>query len=746
MKIKVFGRTILLGKDLSDYSQYIGLAENSYAFLQQKYGVDYSKRDKLKAYRNLVYDCVSLIAEQCGDYKPLVQRRNGDQWENVEHEFLQLLRRPGGKDLKAQSFSSFDLWEATISYLLLQGQTYWYMALGKTTSRPREIVLLRADKVGTDVDPETGEINGYFIRREMGEPIPLLVEEVLPFKLFNPEDPYNGKSPVEAASDYIATDESTSEFTKNFFANNGGLSGILSVKGEVSKGAFRKFVRAWREKHEGVKSAGKIAIIRDSDASFEKVGLGLNELDMRNLRDMTIEDVAMAFKVPLVLLGKGEKTGLGRANVETFEYIFAKYNIDKKMDRLDSVMQFALERYYGVDSNQFRVTHENIIPEDKEYILNARDKGVDRWLTRDEIRDEEGLDSIDGGNQLFVGLQQVPINEASVAESSQAAATEALTVTLVKKIKPKQKAGKTERFRLSLMRNQARYEKRFRSKTKPIFLQQRKAVLDNLEAYGGSAKKDISFFDKAGFDRKLAAAVTPVLTDLASVQGGLALAFAGDTENEFLLTAPIEQAIQRGTRKMATNFNTETLERLNKTLAEGVQAGEGLGKLKSRVDDVFDHIEGYRAERIARTETLKSSNTATQWAYRQTGYVTAKQWVVNPDACPQCNEFEGKTVPLDDAFLPIGDSYTYTDEEGEEHTVENSYDTVEVPPLHPNCRCTIIPIRESTSAYDNYVPKEVVEDLKKKHAQQRASDKVYIKQLEENLGLADEPSEQDKTT
>jgi hypothetical protein len=70
-----------------------------------------------------------------------------------------------------------------------------------------------------------------------------------------------------------------------------------------------------------------------------------------------------------------------------------------------------------------------------------------------------------------------------------------------------------------------------------------------------------------------------------------------------------------------------------------------------------------------------------------------KQWVVNPDACAECADFDGLTVPLDDAFLGMGDSHTYTDENGDEQTtVVNTYDTVEVPPLHPNCRCTIVPV------------------------------------------------------
>lgn len=706
MAVKLFGGRLTLGKDLS---QYQGRADDFYAISQQRYGIDYRVANRLDAYKNIVYACVSLIGEACGDYEPYIQKKVGDKWETLpDHELLQLLRRPGGRDLKSASFSMFDLFEATVSYQLLQGDCFWYMARGVTTGKPREIVLLRADKVGTDIDPKTGEVNGYFVRRNVGDPIPLEVEEVLRFPLFNPKDPYKGFGAVEGGNDYISTDEATSEYTKNFFANNAGLSGVLNIKGEVTKGAFRKFVRAWRDKYEGVNNAGKVAILRDSDAAFTPVGSSLSELQMPDLRKMTLDDVLMIFKVPLPLLGKAEQTGLGRANVEALEYIFAKYNIDKKMTRFDNVLQFALERYYP-DSAGLRVCHEDIIPEDKEFELKERVAGVDKWITRNEVRADEDSKEVDGGDQLYVPMNNVPINEASMGTPSSDTAnppTEDTTsesgikITIRKTVKKKDKnlginAEKAERFRLSLMKNQRRYERQYRKTVRPIFQKQRKEALYNLEAHASSLEKahQLKLFDDAAYDAELVKELTPMLKDLLQTQGGIAMTFAGDTENEFYLTNNVVSYVTRGTEKMATNFNDETLRLLNETLAQGIQEGEGLGELKKRVNDVYGDIEGYRSERIARTETLKASNAATVDAYRQTGYVKAKQWVVNPNACEQCQEFEGKTVPLDDAFLGLGESYSVVDPEtGDETTYTNSYDTIEEPPLHPNCECTIIPV------------------------------------------------------
>lgn len=718
MTIKIFGRTLVnpFQKDLSNYS---GQADNFWSFMSQRFGVDYRSRSKLKAYKNIVFGCVSLIGEAMGgEYEPYLEIKKGDVWERIDHEFIDLLKQPAGPlrpdNPQADSFNAFDLWEATVSLLLLQGDCFWYMGKGVVTGKPRQIVILRADRVGTDIDPKTGQVNGYFIRRSVGDPIPLEVDEVLRFKLFNPEDPYRGKSVVEAAADYIETDEGTAAYTKNFFKNGAGISGVLNIKGEVSKGAFRKFVRAWREKYEGVDNAGKVAVLRDSQASFEKIGLGLDELDMAALRKMSTDDVFMSFKVPPPLLGNiPEGAGFGRANIEALEYNFAKWNVDKKAERFDGVIMFALQRYYGLTVDKYRVCHENIIPSDKEFELKKQQAAVDTWMTRDEIRASEQLPELakgSGSDKLRAPINSVPLDDSIFSDGATPPASSSSSISsrikggLVVKIKskkakkalPNMTPEKIERFRLTLMRNQSRYEKQYKKVLDPIFAQQKAEALNNLEAHSSSLTKASGqkLFDDAAYDKLMTDKLQPMLIDLTTTQGAIAMVFAGDEDDEFTTSAKIRSILQRNTKKMASNFNDETLDALNATLAEGIQEGEGIGALKGRVGDVYDQVEGYRQERIARTETLKASNNATVEGYRQTGYVTGKMWVVNPDACDECSEFDGKTIGLDDSYVNQGETYSFTNSDGDTEEKTNDYDDIDEPPLHPNCRCTIAPVAE----------------------------------------------------
>lgn len=245
------------------------------------------------------------------------------------------------------------------------------------------------------------------------------------------------------------------------------------------------------------------------------------------------------------------------------------------------------------------------------------------------------------------------------------------------------------------MRNQKIYEGRYRKVLKPILAQQRKDALWNLEAHSSSLTKALqsSLFDAAKYNKDFQDGLVPMLTNMADTQGALALVFAGDDTNEFRLTANLLAHIKANTEKMAKNFNKETLAKLDNTLAEGIAQGESLDLLSLRVASVYDEIDRYRTDRLARTETLKASNDATNWAYKQTGYVKGKEWYTNPGACEICDTFNGKTIGLDDSYATVGQSVDYTDSKGEERTYAIDYDDIDNPPVHPNCRCTIVPVR-----------------------------------------------------
>jgi SPP1 gp7 family putative phage head morphogenesis protein len=138
-------------------------------------------------------------------------------------------------------------------------------------------------------------------------------------------------------------------------------------------------------------------------------------------------------------------------------------------------------------------------------------------------------------------------------------------------------------------------------------------------------------------------------------------------------------AVKKFLRQRVYKFSFEITEETNKKLAaalsEGVDAGESIPQLQKRVLSLFDDMSKYRSERIARSEVIRASNFGTNEAYKQSGVVEKKIWLTAFDerTCDECVALDGESVGLDDEFD------------------ENDYEQVKFAPLHPNCRCTIIP-------------------------------------------------------
>ena len=114
-------------------------------------------------------------------------------------------------------------------------------------------------------------------------------------------------------------------------------------------------------------------------------------------------------------------------------------------------------------------------------------------------------------------------------------------------------------------------------------------------------------------------------------------------------------------------------ERLEQRLVDCIAGGLPKDKAVNELWDLV--IDGNRssADRIVRTELTRIQNQAKLDTYREAG-VQKYQYITTIDdrTSPECEALDGKIFRLDEAV--VGENF---------------------PPIHPNCRCTIIPIVET---------------------------------------------------
>lgn len=715
---------------------------DDYSYVDQFQGP--SKDLKLLGmYSGVAYRCINTLSEAiAGQYVPYPYTMNssGKQVTVNDHPFWTVLNNPN------PDMTYYQLLEGSASFVEQFGEFFWYLVPGKVSgsvadpknpgSGIKQIFLLRPDKVGIQLDKVTGEVIGYkYQTGAAGQTIPFTTDEIMHFMTFNPKNPYRGYSTVEAAIEYIATEEEVSRFTRNYFKNNAAMSGVLSVEGKLTRENWNKFVRQWRERYQGVDNAGKVALVRDSQITFTPVTSNISDMQLNDLKETTVDQILMMFRIPKGLFGMESDQGLGRASVETLEYIFAKWTIDNKLDRFDDFIEQITKQYYP--GTPVMVGHNNIIPDDKEYLLNYYNQGVDRWVTRQEIREKDpdlANTKIPGSGQLFTTIQQMPLEDPDAepevpptpppkpapkppeddddsssddnnsdddSEDDDDNSKSAETITLVKAKKKdlKYSTNQKEAFRLQIERNAQAYSRKYKQAFNKVLKTQEQTVLSNIQHLAPkSLRKGIAdtLLNLSDEDQNFNQALTPVLSALTLESGQLAMEFSGGEAKAYVPSKALAAAIAASTKKMSQNFDAQTVDDLNDTLTEGLSNGETISQLSDRVSDVYDQASDYRSDRVARTEASSASNGATLDAYQQNPVVTAMTWYANPGACEYCEELDGTTVGLETSFVNQGDSVDVGDD-----SYQADYGDVDTPPLHPNCSCTIVPETEDAGSGDD---------------------------------------------
>lgn len=169
------------------------------------------------------------------------------------------------------------------------------------------------------------------------------------------------------------------------------------------------------------------------------------------------------------------------------------------------------------------------------------------------------------------------------------------------------------------------------------------------------------------------------------------------TPNRDDLKAYAQSESVRLARRAATGVNRYTSVRVGEILGNGIAEGETIGQLASRVQEwAGEKGDAERATRrraltIARTEAQRASRAAEVEAWRSTGLVEGKTWLLAPDPCEFCEaaskSFSDNAVSIDEPFYQKGEELEGAD--GGKLTLD--YEAVDGPPLHPNCRCSLQP-------------------------------------------------------
>jgi HK97 family phage portal protein len=287
-----------------------------------------------------------------------------------------------------------ELVESVEQHIDLTGEGWFIVA--KNRNLPMELWPVRPDRIAPVPSP-TDFLAGYVYTDPDGAKIPLAVDEVIQIRVPNPLDPYRGMGPVQSVLADLDSSRYSAEWNRNFFLNSAEPGGIIQVDKRLSDEEFDEMTTRWREQHQGIAQAHRVAVLEQGtwiDRKFTQ-----RDMQFTELRQLSSEMIREAFGFPKPMLGTVED--VNRANAEAAEVVFARWLIVPRLERFKQALNADFLPMFGGAAADLEFDYDSPVPEDELLEQTERTSKVNAYvaLTDAGVEPEDAAD--------IVGLPQM---------------------------------------------------------------------------------------------------------------------------------------------------------------------------------------------------------------------------------------------------------------------------------------------------------------------------------------------------
>ena len=274
--------------------------------------------------------------------------------EVTSHAALDLWNKPN------QFYTQQEYVETFQQHQDLTGEAWWLVSKAEGFDFPLEMWPLRPDRMQV-VPSATEFIKGYIYVGPDGEKIPLERDEVIQLRLPNPLDPYRGMGPVQSILSVLDSEKYSLEWNRNFFRNSAQPGGIIQVDKRLTDDEFDEMTSRWAEQHRGVSKAHRVAVIEQGQ--WKDNSYSMRDMQFAQLRQVSRDTILEAFSFPKAMLGIVED--VNRANAEANEYVFAKYLLIPRLERIKQALNFEFLPLFGSTGQGLEFDYESPVPDDR---------------------------------------------------------------------------------------------------------------------------------------------------------------------------------------------------------------------------------------------------------------------------------------------------------------------------------------------------------------------------------------------
>lgn len=644
--------------------------------------------------------------------------------------------------------SSYDGFYTTQSHRKLAGDAFWYV--DRTGLVINNIFILPPDKVTINLGKADGSqriIQGYTYRDTIkGETVEVSYtpEEVIHFRVPDPKNSYRGMSAVVAAAEAIDTDTMAIEANKKLFERGLIAQLMLTTEKSLTDEQLKQLHSEFRNTYGGTQNAYKVPIFGG--------GIEPKNVQMSNKDAQFLEQQQWLRDKIMVIFGNtkavlGITDDVNRANAEASLLAWMRSTVRPDMKGICDTLNEFLVPLYG---DNLLLGFKDPVQEDESDKIDEVKAQLDaNIISVNEAREQLGYEPVEGGNVMgydrtvepvalrYVNTNRVVRKFQDDAERYKQIKADALKIA-EKRVKKAKKVDKEFVPRV-LPEKMAEYTKRhrkivdtaeavFADKVLSFINRLVDKALDNVPSEVADMQNK-SLFDEDEMVVEATLDFEPILTQVAT-QSGIEAMKLVDRESVYN-PMEIRKTVKKRVELFAESMVKTDKDKLIDMITQGVQGGSSIPEISGNIRATFADYSKMQADRIVRTEVSSAASSAQVDAWEQSGVVVGKEWITS-DPCPECEPYDGQIVMLDKGFFAESE---FADGD---------------PPLHPNCKCDLVPVLEGELSMSADIKVKLLEDKLKGTVDKSEVDKLN-KEIEKRdkreakLKLRYKKLEQEKT-
>ena len=272
-------------------------------------------------------------------------KRDGNDVENGI--IYDLFRKPNA------SICRYDLWKETAAWWFIEGEAFWWFGADYSGGIPKEIYVLDPRRMRNE-----GELRGldFGIRNSPkrwfyhcgAELIPILSDEIIHFKDWNPWNPIRGVNPLVSLAVELEQDFYANRSNSSLLKNNAIPQGILKTEQTLRPEEADQLERRWESKYGQVKAGRKIAVL-GKGTNFEPLSFTPEVIKLFELKRWNLYTILSRYGIPPRVANINDKTtSLSGKDTQEQHAAFWKYTIIPILRQFEQILESQFFVRFGI--------------------------------------------------------------------------------------------------------------------------------------------------------------------------------------------------------------------------------------------------------------------------------------------------------------------------------------------------------------------------------------------------------------